>query len=1150
MNDQPYSVTKNSTSGDGYQALFETKLGTADEKNGMEQLESQLSIGDFVKMERMFKKYELSKVTSDFLAKFNGFYSILILFNFLAAFNTVDHPLLMEKRSNPGFTDLILSWFFSYLSGHSFSIAFTGIYLAPNPSSGPNKPVCMTREEFTERMLDAVGHGTKEKYRKLFDKVDTARDDYINWDKLTSFILLDLYEKDEQAKLSVVPQWTDLRFLPLIHKDTIQKVIFLKSFNRYLTISKDGLLGVWGENLNLQETLHISMDTVKLKDLWVTSLVSLENVNKIAVAFTSKEICFYDMLSKEGFSCQYKLHGLKGTPSCMDYWYNPHDANESILTFGDISGQVHAISFTSALISLFERPASSSEDDETTMTVNWEELVSGYHKCCTTLKHRIHNKDWVRQVTYKSSLDAFISSTTSNINSVVLARREKSKKRLKTTSFNIAQGIHGFDYHSGLNLIATAGINHRVCLWNPYLVTKPVGILQGHSASVIAVQFIAERKQLFSFSQDKVLRLWAINHQLSLQKISSSFPKNLEFQGLFHFDELHSRLFISFNNQLTFLGMKTETSKRMTSHEKAVTCVLYNSVLKQVISSDAGSTVTFWMIDTGQKIKQFTGCHGNEEISTMALDESETKLFTGSTDGTVKIWDFDGHCHHVLNVGQDQDVDISQILVLNQAVLVTGWKRVITIFRLHSLTQVFIQPEEWKGGIQHQDDILCAAFLPPQTLVTESQDPGAPRLGAKTGMERRELQAAVGSEGGGEGAALGVKKIQKEPGGLIHEGPETSKESSYMERNLFFTFSERHLMSAPELDTESNNAVTRLSFLTRKNIAVTGGANLVSCGGDGYVRFWNILTEQLVSEFMAHSGVGAIIMAIDKASRYLITGDLDGCVKIWNIEEYCIQSSKNKITQPPTLIRSYQPHEDRISYLETCEQNGHLLIISSSSDCSISISDVCGSPIGIFGQKEHWQIGKSLPIPKRDDKMTENEVQQEIDEEFRKELIASLPEEDTFLVTADHSVADDEDKYVSTDLNNLWDNSMLGVKFKERSALKKKAHIFNNEEVLRKSSIAFRSLSIGALEEVIEMNKPDFLLSPEKYFRERTEEKCSRSVELPTLSETLKAAFDEKSLFPKEILDREQKAKQLYQQPCSKGKIKKRNKKQEKLRDK
>ena len=56
-------------------------------------------------------------------------------------------------------------------------------------------------------------------------------------------------------------------------------------------------------------------------------------------------------------------------------------------------------------------------------------------------------------VTYNASLDAIISSTTSNTNTVVLAWREKSKKHLKMTSFHIAQGIHGFDYHSQLNLI-------------------------------------------------------------------------------------------------------------------------------------------------------------------------------------------------------------------------------------------------------------------------------------------------------------------------------------------------------------------------------------------------------------------------------------------------------------------------------------------------------------------------------------------------------------------------------------------------------------------------------------------------------------------------------------------------------------------------
>lgn len=44
--------------------------------------------------------------------------------------------------------------------------------------------------------------------------------------------------------------------------------------------------------------------------------------------------------------------------------------------------------------------------------------------------------------------------------------------------------------------------------------------------------------------------------------------------------------------------------------------------------------------------------------------------------------------------------------------------RAITVFRPQNFNQFSVQPEEWKGGTQHQDDILCAAFSPPQTLVT------------------------------------------------------------------------------------------------------------------------------------------------------------------------------------------------------------------------------------------------------------------------------------------------------------------------------------------------------------------------------------------------------------------------------------------------
>ncbi|XP_051013264.1 WD repeat-containing protein 49 [Acomys russatus] len=987
-------------------------------------------------------------------------------------------------------------------------------------SQDPRQSICMPREEFIQKMTETVGWGTKEQYGDLFDKVDVARDGFIDWDKLTSFILLSLYERDERAKATVVTQWKDLEFLPGKHKDTIQKVVFLKSSSRYLTISKEGLVGIWGENLKLQEALPITSDATKLKYLWVTSLVSLENVNKIAVAFTSKEICFYDLLSKEQFPCQYKLQGLKGTPICMDYWYNPLDPRESILSFGDITGKVQAIVFTAAMISLFERPANACDDEEAAMTIDWAELLSGCHKCCHILQHTLHHGDWVRQVTYNASLDAFISSTTSRTNTVVLAWRERSKKLLKMTSFHIAQGIHAFDYHSRLNLIATAGINNKVCLWNPYVISKPVGVLWGHSASVIAVQFFAERKQLFSFSRDKVLRLWDIQHQLSIQRIACSFPKSQDFRCLFHFDEAHGRLFISFNNQLALLAMKNEAGQRVKSHLKAVTCVLYNSLLKQVISSDAGSTVSFWMIETGQKIKQFTGCHGKAEISTMALDANMTRLLTGSTDGTVKVWDFNGHCYHTLRVGQDEVVNISQILVLNKTILVVGWERSVTVFRPQNFNQFSIQSEEWKGGIHHQDDILCAAFSPPQTLATGSYDGEIVLWNNSTENayhvlhpdHQRQLTSKLETK---------AQKLNAKKSGST----ECMIDQSTLAAQNF------------EIDTEGNNAVMRLCFLeARKNNAATGGANLVSCGASGYVRFWNTFKKELLAEFLAHAGVGPIIMSTDKQNQYLTTGDPDGWLKIWNIEEYCTNSTENRITQTPTLLRSLRPHEDRITSLEMCESGGHLLIISSSADCRVCVTGLSNAPALIFGQASHWNIENYFSLPKEDTNVIESKSQKDnmkVNPLFSKEKSCSD--------STEHSLLSEENN--STHIFRSSEEMNFSLKYKKRNICKKKTYKPCCDEILQKSASIFGSLSLGILKELPDVSKPEFLLDPDKYFKEGPEEDEPQIPDLPLLSETLKVVFDEKSLFPKEILNRERHGKSLCQETNDEVKIR-RNKKQ------
>lgn len=56
-----------------------------------------------------------------------------------------------------------------------------------------------------------------------------------------------------------------------------------------------------------------------------------------------------------------------------------------------------------------------------------------------------------------------------------------------------------------------------------------------------------------------------------------------------------------------------------------------------------------------------------------------------------------------------------------------------------------------------------------------------------------------------------------------------------------------------EFQNEYGWAVSKILFLeARKGNSASGGANLVSCGGNGIVRFWNSSHNTLLAEFTAH----------------------------------------------------------------------------------------------------------------------------------------------------------------------------------------------------------------------------------------------------------------------------------------------------------
>ena len=60
-------------------------------------------------------------------------------------------------------------------------------------------------------------------------------------------------------------------------------------------------------------------------------------------------------------------------------------------------------------------------------------------------------------------------------------------------------------------------------------------------------------------------------------------------------------------------------------------------------------------------MSQIQNAHGESEITAIIID-LPSKLLSGSSDGTIKIWDINTTaCHRILQPGRDGPVDILQV---------------------------------------------------------------------------------------------------------------------------------------------------------------------------------------------------------------------------------------------------------------------------------------------------------------------------------------------------------------------------------------------------------------------------------------------------------------------------------------------------------
>ncbi|XP_060578286.1 WD repeat-containing protein on Y chromosome-like isoform X2 [Ruditapes philippinarum] len=811
-------------------------------------------------------------------------------------------------------------------------------------------------DEFKEAMQKTVGrNNTQEEIEILFMKVDANCDGVVDWEEFVTYNLLEYKEKTLMMEmLREKPFPNDTREIDSRHRDIIVKILFYPNVRKsgavsskicyksgkYVTLSKEGVIGLWSLSMRNLKYYNANQYQNRKTQSWFTDMVAMHNVNMLALTSTDRDITIFDLTGKK-FTMRYYLTGFESCITAMDYWVNPNDMNFAILIFGDTAGSVSSMRFDSVLRG---GPfGATSAKKNTCKRVSFPEIMKGFVLGVKAYKMSNIHEDWVNKVLYLPEIDSFLSSCQCPQTALFFGDFAGKKKRMY---FKVNKGVLSFDYSHSLNIIVTGGMDYMLRVWNPYVNNKCIVLLKGHTKPVNHVVINGTRHQVISIDKGRSIRVFDLRDQACLQHISGRMIKCEPFPITAVFYNAATRTLLIAANQIVMLEKREEEEgfSETVSHNKPIVAAMYSKVFGSVVSACQESVVSIWDTNSGVKMMQFVNAHSRiergvmvpVEITALCFDQNGRRLVTGARNGTVHVWNFNNGSL-MQNFSLPDSSDVTGLVCTQHSIYVSGWGKMVYIYVDGSGEE---HRKNWK--MQHKEDILSIADMPPNMMVTGSYDGEIVIWSRETGQVNCRLNACISvkpiTEGGQARRHGSVKEqnvIPTTQSGTFDHVESTHKwlkgKAKLSRAGLLFSKKSGEFAKQDSSDEEDEckhpllpalhpdsfncegdsqfsrneydgvcksyeSAVEKIIFLDTREPSHKETANIVTSGAEGWIRFWSIHHEGgLLGQFNAAHRLGESVFTIksDTEDNYLFTGDTEGYVKIWDIRDYCKSKKMN-----------------------------------------------------------------------------------------------------------------------------------------------------------------------------------------------------------------------------------------------------------------
>jgi len=200
--------------------------------------------------------------------------------------------------------------------------------------------------------------------------------------------------------------------------------------------------------------------------------------------------------------------------------------------------------------------------------------------------------------------------------------------------------VYTGQFHPSGNLLASAGYERLIYLWNVYGECENINVMSGHTGAIVQLCFNTEGDTIFTASTDKTVGVFdtITGERIKRMKGHTSFVNSVDCA------RTGKPLVVSGGDdcQVKVWDRRRRQPVSSLNSTYQVTAVQFSEDASQVVSAGIDNDIKIWDLRKNAVVTDIQG--HSDTVTGMKLSPDGAYVLTNSMDNTLRIWDVRPFC--------------------------------------------------------------------------------------------------------------------------------------------------------------------------------------------------------------------------------------------------------------------------------------------------------------------------------------------------------------------------------------------------------------------------------------------------------------------------------------------------------------------------